>query len=738
MQKLKLFAGSFLTALFLFPAFCQAQTVSIVSGNGQLVCPDCPVNPQKYAALMVQVNDSSMKPVAGATVTWTITQPGSPTTAPTSVTNSAGQASLAFAAPPPAVLEDFFVTTVVASATVDGVQASTTFYETTAEPAGAGTTAATISLVPASAPPVLTDGVDGSSSVYTTGETSTTAVTPIVVSVLGLDGGLGNVQVSLQSTTTGLTIGCETQPGQQAGTVLTNSSGYATCTPLFGTKLGSGYYTISVGVSYTSFGETAFSIVAGPPSKINLISPTTNISVNAGTLAPATFVAQVTDAGGNPSSGAAVVWKQTLGLATLSNTVSTSLSNGDVSSWITPTAGSGPCPTAGASCVQVTVSLAGNSSVSLVFTVYVNTVITAMQPISGNNQTALEGAAFTDALIVQVNDNSTPVEGATVDFAVTSGPATLGATNSATASAATNAQGQAQVTVTASAATSGPVVITATTKSGSTTYTLTFNLTVNPPGPTITGIVNSAGFQNQDVSPCSLATISGTGFAPTLQGVTSTLVAPQTQVANLTVQFGGVMAPILWVANINGQESAAVQVPCETPSSAAIPPATVPLVVAANGVASSPFPVTVLPLSPGIFQFTDSDKQVRAVVVRSDGSVISVTNKANPGDILRMFVTGLGQTTPPLVTDEFDPLVLDASNTWVPEVLKVNSGVIVGVGGSGALVLSAQYSADMVGVYEVDFQVPENAAANNNSPFAIVLFQGTSVVYGNPSAIPIQ
>ena len=47
MQNPKLFAASFLTGLFLFPAFCQAQTISIVSGNGQLVCPDCPINPQR-------------------------------------------------------------------------------------------------------------------------------------------------------------------------------------------------------------------------------------------------------------------------------------------------------------------------------------------------------------------------------------------------------------------------------------------------------------------------------------------------------------------------------------------------------------------------------------------------------------------------------------------------------------------------------------------------------------------
>jgi uncharacterized protein (TIGR03437 family) len=147
--------------------------------------------------------------------------------------------------------------------------------------------------------------------------------------------------------------------------------------------------------------------------------------------------------------------------------------------------------------------------------------------------------------------------------------------------------------------------------------------------------------------------------------------------------------------------------------------------------------VPVTPYSPGIFQFADSDGQTRAVLVREDGSFITVNNPAQPGDTLRMFVTGLGQTTPPLFTDEFDPLS-DQSGTWVPQNLPVNAGVIVGVDNGGALVLSAKYAYGMVGVYEVDFQVPNNAAPGNNAPFAVVVQQGNTVVFGNGSLIPIK
>jgi uncharacterized protein (TIGR03437 family) len=723
MQKRKLLAGSFLTALFFFPAFCQAQTISIVSGNGQLVCPDCPGAPGKFAPLVAQVNNAAGQPVANTTVTWTATQTGVATTPATSLTNASGQASYDFQGAAFFFESNFLPATVVASA----LSTSVTFVETSTEPVlsgpGGGSPPVTISLVPAASAPVLT------------GTTGQTATTPISVQIYGSFAPLSGIQVSLVpwigSISTGSpgelpwpanapSVTCATQAGQEAGTVLTDATGTATCTPVFGGTLGSGTYTIVIGNAYKNFGPTGFTVAAGAPALMKLISGN-NQSVNPGAEAISALEVEITDIGGNPSVGAAVTWAVTAGSATLINPTTSSNTQGEVSAYVKPTVGP----------VNVTVSLVSNSSVKYVFTVNVNTVITALQAVSGGGQQAKESVAFADPLIVQVNDNTTPVAGATVNFTVTSGSATLSA-----ASAITGANGQAQVTVTAGA-TAGPVVVTATVPSSSTISAQTFDLTVIPPGPVITAVVNAAGFQNQFVSPCSLATIYGSAIAPALQGVASAMIAPQTQVAGVTVQFGGVSAPILDVANVNGQETVSVQVPCEVPSSAATPAATVQMVVTADGAASAPFNVTVLPLSPGIFQFTDTDGQVRAVLVRQDGTFINIANPARPGDTLRMFVTGLGQTTPPLFTNEFDPLV-EVNNSWVPQSLPVNTGVVVGINNGGALVLSAQYAYGMVGVYEVDFQVPENTASGNNAPFAIVLFQGTSVVFGNGSLIPIQ
>jgi uncharacterized protein (TIGR03437 family) len=714
MQKLKLFAGIFLTAL-VFPAFCSAQTISIVSGDGQLVCPDCAGGPFAFAPLVVQVNNAAGQPEANATVMWTPTQQGLPSVTASTTTNSAGQASYTFTGLAFFFGFNFLPATVVAAIPTGSV----TFMETSALPSSGGGPGvfATIATQNGTAPNL-------------TGAVGATSSTIISVSVYSFYGPVPGIAVQLQAGTTGPSVGCVPALGQPAGAqpgiVFTDSTGTALCTPVFGGTIGTGSYTIYAGGKLGVWGPATLTVTAGAPAALKYISGN-NQSVNPGVRAPLALTAEVTDLGGNPASDAAVTWSVSpAGDATLSNQTPTSGTNGEVSAFVTPTVGP----------VQVTVALAGKSSISYVFNVNVNLVITALQYVSGNAQQAKEGAAFTDPLIVQVNDSAVALAGATVNFAVTSGSATLSGP-----SATTNAQGQASVSATAGN-TAGPVVVTASVASAECTggtCSYAFDLTVIPNGPVITSVVNAAGFKNSPLaaSPCSLVTIYGVGLATGLQGVVAPFVAPQMQVASVSVQFGGVSAPILYVANSDGVESVSAQVPCQVAASSAVPPATVPMVVTVDNAPSAPFPVPVTPFSPGIFQFTDTDGAVRAVVVRQDGTFITLANPARPGDTLRMFVTGLGQTTPGLFTNEFDPLV-EVNNEWVPQALPVNAGVLVGVNNGGVLVLSAQYAYGMVGVYEVDFQLPENTVANNNAPFDVVAYQGNIVAYGNGSLIPIQ
>jgi uncharacterized protein (TIGR03437 family) len=583
------------------------------------------------------------------------------------------------------------------------LSASVTFVETTVEFAGSGPNPVSVSLI---APTVVPNLV---------GAAGTTAATPITVGVTGPNGPVSGVEVTLQSGSSGPSVACEPQSGSYAGlgTVLTNSIGVATCTPLFGGQIGTGTYTIYVGGSFATFGPAPLTVTAGPPALIKYISGN-NQAVYPGVKVPLPLVAVVTDVAGNPSVGAAVMWSVRAGTAVLTNEVTTSSSNGQVSVYVTPTAGP----------VEVAVALAANSSVQYIFTVNVSVVITALQIVAGNNQQAAEGKIFADPLIVEASDNGVPVPGATVNFAVTIGAATLSAL-----SAVTNAQGQAQVIITAGAV-SGPVVITASMTSGGKTYSQTFNLVVSP-SLAITQVVNAAGFQS-GIVPGSRVTIFGQGLAP--QGsVTAPTSGPlPLTLGGVTVTFTSgslsMQAPIFSVSSQNGTESVTVQAPFElSPGNA--------FVSVTTGAGTSPlFSSTVYALQPGIFQTSPPGGASYATAQRPDGSFVSPANPAVAGEVITMQVTGLGQVSPAAATNQVG---VAGQN--------VLAGVLVGVENNGAPVISAAYSPGQVGLYTVTFQIPSNAVAGANMPLAIVACSGScsaanptpSLFWSNPSLIAI-
>jgi hypothetical protein len=91
---------------------------------------------------------------------------------------------------------------------------------------------------------------------------------------------------------------------------------------------------------------------------------------------------------------------------------------------------------------------------------------TAVDIVSGNNQTQLVGAALSSPLVVRVSSNGSAVAGVGVTFAVTSGSASVSPT-----STTTDSQGQAKTTVTLG---SSPGTVTITANVAGTTLTTVF------------------------------------------------------------------------------------------------------------------------------------------------------------------------------------------------------------------------------------------------------------------------
>ena len=105
-------------------------------------------------------------------------------------------------------------------------------------------------------------------------------------------------------------------------------------------------------------------------------------------------------------------------------------------------------------------------------------------------------------------------------------------------------------------------------------FSMSFTLSSHFTAPQNIKFVNGANFQIQTgcqppgcFAPGEVVTVTGSGFATGVAGVVSglTILGPlQTSLAGMSITFNGVLAPIFYVANVNGVESMTIQVPFET------------------------------------------------------------------------------------------------------------------------------------------------------------------------------
>jgi uncharacterized protein (TIGR03437 family) len=251
--------------------------------------------------------------------------------------------------------------------------------------------------------------------------------------------------------------------------------------------------------------------------------------------------------------------------------------------------------------------------------------------------------------------------------------------------------------------------------------------------PAIGGILNGASFGSPGVvAPGSIVSVFGANF-----GATNNLASfASTNVNGTSVQFGGTAAPIFALAATSGQINALV--PMNAPAGAMGV-----TVTAANGT-SSTFNVTVVPAAPGMFYLTDplmlSRRNVIAVMANTAWLAMPLTmaaslsiptncsalgagaicaRPATAGDILQLYVTGLGLATPggdptqlPLATGSVAP----ASGNPLYQTLLTPT---VTIGGQAATVLFSGLAPGYSGLYQVDVQVPPGLPVNDDTPIQI-------------------
>ena len=203
---------------------------------------------------------------------------------------------------------------------------------------------------------------------------------------------------------------------------------------------------------------------------------------------------------------------------------------------------------------------------------------------------------------------------------------------------------------------------------------------VSKPAITSGGIVNAASFQS-GITPGAWLTIFGQNLATASHALTSAELVN----GNLPVTLSGVSV------KINNQAAfltyvSPTQLNIQAPADTSL--GSVPVTI--TNAAGTP-DVTIATLAaemPGLFKIGNY-----AAAVRADGTVVSGTIAAKPGDIISLYGTGFGASNPAV-----------APGVLIQTAVPLTSAVTVTIGGVNAQVAFAGLSA--AGLNQINVTVP--------------------------------
>src|SRR5947209_3949938 len=174
----------------------------------------------------------------------------------------------------------------------------------------------------------------------------------------------------------------------------------------------------------------------------------------------------------------------------------------------------------------------------------------------------------------------------------------------------------------------------------------------------ITGVVNNASYKPAEpLAIRSIAAVFGQGLTngssclPPCGPVVDSQGILGTSMAGAQVLLNGTPVPLLYATP--GQLG--IQVPVELSG------ATATMVVKVGAAASSPFSVSIAPRAPALFTQNQGGTGA-AAVTHVDGTLVTESRPAIPGETVILYGTGLGQTSPPLLTGQVPALVQPQRN----------------------------------------------------------------------------
>ncbi len=215
------------------------------------------------------------------------------------------------------------------------------------------------------------------------------------------------------------------------------------------------------------------------------------------------------------------------------------------------------------------------------------------------------------------------------------------------------------------------------------------------PGGTLNAFVPVVG---SPLAPGMIVQIYGSNLAS--QVTIGSTIPLLTSLNETSVVIGGSAAPLYYVSP--GQINA--QVPFELAQGASYQ-----VIVNANGALSTPIPIQLASDAPGIAAFASG-----GIIAEhgADGSLVTEAAPAAPGEYIVFFVSGMGLTTNPVASGQASPGSPNLAQPIDQATLMLN--------GANVPVSFAGLTPTLVGLYQVDFQVPANTP---NGDLQLVLTQ---------------
>ncbi len=208
------------------------------------------------------------------------------------------------------------------------------------------------------------------------------------------------------------------------------------------------------------------------------------------------------------------------------------------------------------------------------------------------------------------------------------------------------------------------------------------------------GIVNGANLQpaTNPIAPGEVVSIFGSGFATTRSDATS-LPLPL-MLNNVEVKVNGRAAPLLSVSP--------TQINLVVPFGTSEPYANFQVIV--DSKPSNMVTLYTRATAPGVFTIP-SGGGGDAAVLHADYSLVSPSRGARPGEIVMVFLTGLGTVSPAITDGAIAPL-LPTFNVVPPA-----TNVAVYIAGTPANVSFAGLAPGFAGLYQINVEVPPTVSA---------------------------